>query len=398
MEDIFKKNQAQSTEEYIWRICSYKDSGYTAKTWGEIAAIINQQVSDQRKPLDESTYRKRFKRYKLESSNSTINATPIGIVADAQKTKIRQLDIRSSYLRALRRDARKDELLQIFERTIQRAQPVSYRRIDSNTSQDKMMYVMLSDIHYGLSFTSGYSDYNSSIATARTMDYADKIIKVAEKNGVKNWCHVSLMGDLISGGIHQSIRIQNQQDIVQQIIGVSELVSAFLEKLAGYFNKVTVTSVSGNHSRIQFDLGNSLRKERLDCLIPWYCKTKLSNYDNVMFEENEYDSTVSVCDVFGNTVVSVHGDLDPNLKTSAARLSDFIGKRIDFLLAGHLHVSELRYQDTVYIRNGAVVTGGDEYTTKKRLFAPATQTCMILSSNGLEVLYPIKLSGGQKWA
>lgn len=397
MEDIFKKNEAQSTEQYIWRICSYKDSGYTAKTWGQIAAIINEQVSGERKPLDESTYRKRFKRYKLESRRETIAQIPNGIIVDAQKEKIRQLDIRSSYLRALRRDARKDELLQIFEKTIQRLQPINDTRIEADIQQQKMMYVMLSDIHYGLSFTSGYSDYNSKIAISRTMHYADKIISVAQQNDIKDWCHVSLMGDLISGGIHQSIRIENQQDVVEQIVGVSQLVSAFIEKLACYFNKVTVTSVSGNHSRIQFDLGNSLRKERLDCLIPWYCKTKLSQYRNVIFEENEYDSTVSVTDVFGNTVVSVHGDLDPNLKTSAARLSDFIGKRIDFLLAGHLHVSQLRYQDTVYIRNGAVVTGGDEYTTKKRLFAPATQTCLILSSDGLEALYPIRLSGGQKW-
>lgn len=222
------------------------------------------------------------------------------------------------------------------------------------------------------------------------MAYAEDIIGIAQETGASK-CYLSLLGDLISGSIHQSIRIENKETLIEQIVGVSELIAAFIRRISQAFDEVIVTSTSGNHSRIELNAENALRTERLDDLIPWYCKAKLSELENIRFISTNVDPTISVLEILGNTFVAVHGDMDHDLKTSALKISQLIGKKIDYFVAGHMHVAECRIEDVGYIRNGAVVTGGDEYTSKKRLFGPATQVCMLVSEKGVEAIYPVKL-------
>ena len=222
------------------------------------------------------------------------------------------------------------------------------------------------------------------------MAYAQRLCDIGKEHQIQTIC-VSLLGDLISGNIHLPIRLENRGNAISQVVGVSELISAFLHHLAKNFTEVIVTNVSGNHSRLDSNADNALRTERLDDLIPWYCKAKLEKIENIKFCENEIDPTISFLDIYGKTYVAVHGDFDPDMKTSAMRISQLIGKKVDYFLAGHMHVADMRIEDTGYIRNGAVVTGGDEYTSKKRLFGPAAQVCMLVSAKGVEAVYPILL-------
>lgn len=53
------------------------------------------------------------------------------------------------------------------------------------------------------------------------MHYADAIIRIGKDSGAKD-CYVSLMGDLISGVIHTTIRIENRENLIEQVTGVSE--------------------------------------------------------------------------------------------------------------------------------------------------------------------------------
>lgn len=43
-----------------------------------------------------------------------------------------------------------------------------------------------------------------------------------------------------------------------------------------------------------------------------------------------------------------------------------LGTKIDYMLAGHMHVADARFENTGFIRNGSVCGSGDEYTVKKR--------------------------------
>ena len=260
---------------------------------------------------------------------------------------------------------------------------------DQSTSE-RALYAMLSDIHYGLTFSSYYNNYSPEIAQRRVMAYAKRLCQIGKEQNVDTIV-VALLGDLISGNIHLPIRLENRGNAISQVVGVSELISGFLYCLAQNFKEVIVTDVSGNHSRIEANPDNALRMERLDALIPWYCKAKLGNIKHIRFEENHVDPTMSILEIHGKLYVAVHGDFDQDLKASALRISQLIGKKVDYFLAGHMHIADMRIEDVGFIRNGAVVTGGDEYTSKKRLFGPAVQVALLLSDQGVDAVYPVRL-------
>lgn len=172
---------------------------------------------------------------------------------------------------------------------------------------------------------------------------------------------------------------------------ISEIVCAFLLRLSEVFDEVTVDSVGGNHSRTDTVVENTLRDERLDDIIPWYCKNCLSDIDNVTFLDNTIESTIAVNEFFGKTYVAVHGDFDPNLKQASLRMVDIVGKPVDVFLSGHMHVFDARMENTFFVQNGCVCGSGDDYTSKKRLNAPPSQTFMICSPDGVDAIYPVRL-------
>lgn len=199
------------------------------------------------------------------------------------------------------------------------------------------------------------------------------------------------MGDLISGGIHATIRIENKENVVEQVVGVSELISDFIYELARHFENVIIGSVDGNHSRIEKNLEDALRGEKLDALIPWYCRTKLEDLTNVEFDDNEYDPSIGACLIHGKQFVFVHGDMDSDLNVSAQRIERFIGRKVDCILGAHMHIAEMRNDATLMIRNGSVCGSGDEYTMKKRLFGPPAQVVLCVTEDGIESICPVLL-------
>lgn len=393
-EIILSRLDNETLEQCLWRLGSIKKSGTSEITWDNIADFLNAEFDLLH---GESAYRKKFKRMAKAAAVKELEAIYSGDYAETTKHNLRELEKqririaeeKSDFRRTLRAQAQSEAILEELKAAIAKAEPVQPHTIEQ-PAYAKALYAMLSDLHFGLTFNSYYDRYNPEIAARRTMTYAEHLVALGSQHNIDT-IYVSILGDIVSGIIHQSIRIANRGNMIEQVVGASELIAAFLRRLAEYFNHVIVTDVAGNHSRIEMNAENALRGERMDLLIPWYCRAKLEAVDNIKFVENEVDPTISALTIFGKTYVAVHGDFDPDLKTSALKISQLIGKKIDYFLAAHLHVPEMRMEDTTYIRNGAVVSGGDEYTSKKRLFGPAAQVCMLISPQGVESIHPIRL-------
>lgn len=393
-EIILSRLDNETLEQCLWRLGSLKKSGDTEITWNHITDFLNEEFDLLH---GESAYRKKYKRLARAAQVRELEALYDGDYAATTKNQLRELEKqrvligeeKSAYRKDLRKEAQTDAFIQQLTEAIKQYEPIEIH-IEPTPPAQRALYAMLSDIHFGLTFSSYYNKYNPEIAQRRVMAYAQRICEIGEEHQINTIC-VSMLGDLISGNIHLPIRLENRGNAISQVVGVSELIAAFLHHLAKHFSEVIVTNVSGNHSRLDANADNALRTERLDDLIPWYCKAKLEKIDNVKFYENEIDPTISFLEIYGKTYVAVHGDFDPDMKTSAMRISQLIGRKIDYFLAGHMHVAEMRIEDVGFIRNGAVVTGGDEYTSKKRLFGPATQVCMLVSDRGVESIYPVLL-------
>ena len=415
-----------------------KDSGIT---WNDVAEAINNEFEVTH---SSSYYRKRFAKIDrvgnyqppLYADSSAVNYVRIGVAED-EKQRMRAEASTRSYRKALRTeatmDALKEELADCFEKISDKFETKNEKDHTENVYQnmadiynkytlekkltrdsfaavndmtadkgvaannknlhhakrEKAIYAMFGDLHYGLTFDHFYDSYSPEIAKERVMRYADEILEIGKESGI-DVCYVSLMGDMISGAAHETIRLENTKTVVEQVLETSELVSCFLRRLSGGFDHVFVNSVDGNHSRIDMDLDKAPRKERLDVLIPFYAKLRLADCPNVEFKENEYDSSIANFNIFGKEYVSVHGDFDKKREESIAHIQNLIGKKVDCFLMGHMHVPEMRMDDTMYVRNGALVSGGDDYTAKRRLFGPASQVCLIVSGTGIDSLHVIR--------
>ena len=379
--DYLKPQEGEQEKDYLLRLGSLKEQGQIKITWDDLALLLNAAFRADTHYETESCWRKRYKRM-AHTNEKPVIGEEIHIM-----DSIIERDESARQRREARAETREADLIEKLLDATKKAEPVKLIP-RTNYIKNTAVIAMLSDIHYGMTFSGIGGSYNTKIAAQRVMDYANSIVDIGIGGGAKE-CYVLLMGDLISGMIKNTIRAENRENIVEQIVGVSELITAFILYISRYFDNVYVYSVNGNHSRVDLNADAGLRGERLDSLVPWYCKGRLSLVENVKFDLDALDSTVAAFDVYGKQYVCVHGDLDPNLRTSVQRLEPIIGRHIDYLLAGHLHVPYMNLENTGFIRNGCVCGSGDDYTVKKRLFSPASQVALIVDEDGVESIHPV---------
>lgn len=315
------------------------------------------------------------------------------VMLDIRKEKQKLFDERAALNKIKRDEARLEEDIAMLERKISETgknkfKPYAPKIIDG----DNAMIICLSDLHIGQEISSIQGEYDSDIAKSRLNQYLDEIISIQKRNKSKN-AYVLLMGDMISGNIHLTVQLQNRENAVEQVVTASELVSEFLYNLSLHFENVYVNSVAGNHSRINLK-ENVLRNERLDSLVPWYCKAKLEHIDNISFMEYyNYDDTIGSIIVLGKEYLVVHGDFDSFDQSGVAKLVFMIGHIPEGIFYGHLHNNSFQNINNVkIIRSGSLCGTGDDYTMSKRISGSPEQMVVIVDNRGIVSLHPITLN------
>jgi len=310
---------------------------------------------------------------------------------ELQKERQRFFDQRMEFNRAVRNQAREDELKEILARTIEAGKlpELQYEPFDTYSS-DTDLIVSLNDIHYGAQHENYWSKYDSNICKRMFAKYLESIIKIAETHRSQD-CYVTCNGDAISGIIHQSIRVTNKENVIEQITGVSELIAQFLSELSAHFSNVYFSSVAGNHSRIE-KKDDAVLQERLDDLVEWYLKARMSTFDNVHIGNGEkIDSTIQVMNVRGLNYLSVHGDFEPTI-TSVTNLQAMVGRPIYAVLMGHRHHNSTDVVQGIKIVQSGSFLGTDNYCISKRLFGKPEQIVCVVDDSGIRCTYDIDLS------
>ena len=322
-------------------------------------------------------------------AEKTFTSNKIDLVLEMKKHEVVQHDERTATNRKIREAARTETLYDLIERTVPHIEEVPPVPPElPGAAKDAAVVCMLSDIHYGIAYDNHAGSFNPIIAKMRVMTYAEKLCLLS--NGA-NTIHVALLGDLVSGRIHNQIRVENVEDAVRQTMNVAELVTSFLLRLANSFNKVYVHSVGGNHSRLPDSMTDAPRGERLDNIIKWYCQGRLADFPNVFFPDTQVDDTIVVFEAANRTFMAVHGDYDKDLSASAVRISSMLNRRIDYVLAGHMHVAKMDYSTIPVFQNGSVSGSGDDYSFRNRLFGPPVQVALRVGKSGVTTVYPVDL-------
>ena len=389
----------ENEEQFIWRIGQAKDSGILDLDWAEIADIINKQFrQDESEYRSEAAYRKPYQQAKRFFEKNAFNKyvdenNYINELREAKfelrKEKQKMFDERTELNRKIREQARRESFIDLVTDQISNVAPLqlNYKNKDIIES-DNDLICHLTDLHAGLNINNWYNTFNMDVLRDRLSNYLDNLFTIQKRHNSEN-CYI-VIGEIVSGLIHETLRIENNENVIQQFIMVSSLLSEVIAEIAINFNNVFVYITPGNHARVIANKEHSLRGENFDVLLPHYLKASLQNYNNVFIEDNLKDCDIALFEVRGNKIASSHGDKD-DVSNVVQKFTMIFGIKPDIILMGHRHTNALTtVYDTKVIQSGCV-SGSDNYCLDKRLKNRPEQTISVIDETGLVCLYDVKV-------
>ncbi len=399
------KLETESNIEYIYRVCSMKDAHDL--TWAQIRDIINNELGYE---YSESWYRKGYKNNSFPISANDTSEIKCSEVEDEKinelrdtlfelkKERIKNSDERSQMMSAVRRLAREETLLEIAKEVAEtlKDKPVlpyyNYVAIGGTNSA----ILEISDWHYGIEVNNPWNVYNPDISKDRIIKLRDKVIDLVKSNKVKE-LYIANLGDLISGRIHDTIRIQNRIDVISQSLEVAEILVEFLAYLSQYVD-IKYISTTDNHSRLEPKKDSSLDLESLTRVIQALLEARIETLQakkkctNIEFIYSPYGPDIATFTVKNYKVGAVHGHKD-SPKMIVNNISLMTRDNYDLILSAHLHhFSCEEQQNTVVVSNGSLM-GVDDYAENLRLVNKPSQNLIIVSEDSVvESIHRIALS------
>ena len=306
-----------------------------------------------------------------------------------KKERQKLSDARVEYNRQIRQEARKESYSEMVKRIIcENVEPtdlkVQYHTFNSNTD----LLVHLTDLHTGIEINTWNNKFNQDILKERIEKFTSEILKIRDLHKSEN-CYL-VIGEILSGIIHNNLRLQNNMDLMEQFKYVSELISAMLIRIANHFNHIYVYVTPGNHSRVSPKKEDSLDGENMDVLLPFYLKAKLQNINNIDICENNIDPEIAMFNIRGNNVFASHGHKD-NPASVVQNFTMMFGIKPDIVLLGHRHLNGLTTVYNTKVIESGCCSGTDQYAMSIRKTNRPEQTISVVGHDGLVCLYDIQL-------
>lgn len=209
--------------------------------------------------------------------------------------------------------------------------------------------LMLSDLHLDevveLDQMDGMNEYNREIAEKRLRAVVDNAIEVIQRyvSGLEiDGIVVPLLGDIVTGDIHEELANTNETAVPATIVHWVPLLAAALRMLADQFGKVYVPCVAGNHDRTT---KKTPTKRRMESSYSWIIYSWLADTlrDDPRITFGISTSPEQVISIYETRFLLVHGD--------AFRSSGGVGglypSLLKYLLRKHHLYSQVR-QDFHY--------------------------------------------------
>lgn len=380
----------ETYEEYLLRIGSNKDE--LNLSWNDIASLMNEFLNED---FSESKYRKEYHLLnrgisigvKKSENNEYIREIEDKTV-QLQKERFKYQDQKREYTNLIRQQARfehlKDEVSTAIAE-LAKLKPLK-PEIRTQVTENKKAISLWSDFHVGSDFKNSFNTYNINVFRDRLKTLVGKTIQYSVKNNVSELI-VANLGDALHGAIHVSARVQSGEDVINQIQIAAESMAESLAELSKYHKKIKFINIIGNHSRLISNKNESIFRENLEYLIPWFLEARLKDFSNIEIVRDE--DGLYVEDIDGEKHVFVHGDLDP-VATSAKTLPQILGFVPKYIYSGHIHHNyEKEFGLTEVIVSGSLM-GSDDYAVSKRYFASPMQKYIVLDGSEIECTYKIK--------
>lgn len=386
----------ETLTQYLWRIGSNRE--ILNLTWTDVANLCNKYFQDEDTTLTESAYRKKYQAAKQFYDEVFIKEDFKAEDVEETKRELFKLkqqlrDERTGLNTKLRAEARLEQDLDYLKDKLQEIGRVNFEVKSPHISVSKKSIIAcLADLHAGQTFDSSFGKYDTDILRDRMNQYLNKIIEIAKLYSCDS-IYLMCLGDELSGLIHDTVRITNRENVIDQLKIAAELIASLCVECSKVFNHVYLASVAGNHSRLFQSKDESLKNENLDLLCTWIVKQMTNHIENITVLDNQIDSTISSIEVYGKTYLGVHGDMDSMNDSSIGRLVMAVGEIPYAILCGHRHSPAYRtFNGIHFLQSGSFASAGDDYTISKRLTGSASQTVLVVDENGIQNITNVELN------
>ena len=392
---MWQRENGETDEALIYRICSHKDE---IGNWQDVTDVLNNLLNVY---YSESKYRKQYHRMLLEEDdhveqqeqkveNHEIKEDDKYFL-ELKKEKQKLSDLRVELNRVIREEARKESYADMIKKIVATnvpqidLSPIADKQITSNNND---LIVHLTDIHTGIEIDNFKNQFNEEILKQRLQYYVEQIIAIQGTHQSEN-CYI-IIGEVLSGIIHNELRIQNNMDMMQQFKYVCELITQMILALRPHFDNIYVYVTEGNHSRISPKKEDSLKGENMDILVPFYLQARFMQAEDIHIYENSDPIEIARFRVRGHLVMAAHGDRD-TVENVVQNWTMMFGEKPDLVYLGHRHTNAMKtVYDTKVIQSGCV-SGSDNYAIDIRKVNKAEQTVSVITDDGLLCLYDITL-------
>ena len=171
-----------------------------------------------------------------------------------------------------------------------------------------------SDWHFGErvfpSQVNGVNEYNLTIARERVRKLVDRTVDLLKNHMVSpNYpgILIALIGDLVSGGIHDELMATDEAPIMPVVLELLGILIWALERMADEFGHVWLICLSGNHGRNTKKIWNKHRNfTNFDWLIGKLLEVHFRDDKRFTFDISDGPDARAV--VYGHRYTFVHGD------------------------------------------------------------------------------------------
>ena len=351
-----KKEDNENTNEYIWRMCDYKDKGLLDLNWEQVGELINKELfgSDEELYRTSSAYRKPyqyakdfyddvFKKRMYSDDNEAIKKMD-DLKRDIQKERIKLNTTRVEYNKWLRENARDELIVEEICKSISNLSPLEKPAYIQNKYSTKEYCLVFGDEHYGTEFEltdllgNIINSYSPEIFEKRMWDLFYQVIDIIKKEDI-NILNVYSMGDFSDGCLRVSQLMKLRYGVIDGTIKYANFISNWLNELTKYV-RIRFQMTDGNHTELRM-LGQpkgTFVEDNMGKIVKEFIKIRLEDNNNFTFIENPtgyiYDNLA------GNIILGIHGETR-SLEKTLKDLSAIYNTQIKYLFAGHLHHSKL---------------------------------------------------------
>ena len=394
--DILPINN-ESIDDYAFRL--YRNQVLLELTNKDVGDLLNSYSGEDK---DESAWRKLYKRSVQSyddgfmegynrglSENSEVNINSLALEIQEKRDELYKItqqvrDQNREKRNLLRFEARSENLIGAVRDTAI-DMSIEYPLLNPDPIvpiTDRVGILLLSDWHYGEVIDDFTNKYNHEVFMERIDKLTIKTIKYIKLMNITE-IKVLNLGDLISGDIHVSTRVNNEEDLISQVMLVSEVIGQMLSELSQHTN-IEFYTVTDNHSRTNKSKVEHIEIENYQRIIPFYLEQRMRDNKNVkIIDMNMQDPEIGMVDIMGETALFTHGHHDrPNAVTDLITMTKVFP--IAVFMGHYHHHFEREDNETDLIGNPSLIGSGG-YSKTLRKTSKARQKFIVYNKVNNEV-------------